>query len=161
MIFVTVGSQLPLDRLIIAVDTWAGEHKDYPVFAQIGNSNYCPKNIAFCQTIPPETYNKYFAEATLIVAHARTGGIISALELSKPLLIMPRMADKGEHRNDHQLATVKHFSHLANIFAAYNETEIPYWLNKLLIQKEIENISTNTKIQVSASLIDVIKKFVS
>ncbi len=37
MIFVTVGEQLPFDRLVRAVDEWAAA-SGKEVFAQIGNS---------------------------------------------------------------------------------------------------------------------------
>ena len=35
MIFATVGTQLPFDRLIAAVDRWAGTRPGREVFAQI------------------------------------------------------------------------------------------------------------------------------
>ena len=44
--------------------------------------------------------------AAAIVAHAGMGTILTALETGKRLLVMPRRAALGEHRNDHQLATV-------------------------------------------------------
>lgn len=161
MIFLTVGSQLPFDRLTIAVDTWAGEHKNYSIFGQIGSSNYQPKNIQFCQSIVPDVYNQYFNEAELVISHAGTGGILSALELSKPLLIMPRSGSNMETRNDHQFSTIKYFADVANIFVAQDETEIPYWLNRLLIEKEIEKIPENCQMRTSSSLIDAIRKFVN
>jgi len=43
--FATVGSQEPFDRLIRAVDEWAVLHGRSDVFAQIGDSTYCPEHI--------------------------------------------------------------------------------------------------------------------
>ena len=45
----------------------------------------------------PEEYQRRFAEADLIVGHAGMGTIIAALELGKPLLMLPRLAQpEGE-----------------------------------------------------------------
>ncbi|MGO7205561.1 glucuronosyltransferase, partial [Rhizobium ruizarguesonis] len=43
MILVTVGTQLPFDRLVKAVDTFATELSK-PVLAQIGRGSYTPQN---------------------------------------------------------------------------------------------------------------------
>ena len=45
MIFVTVGTQLPFDRLIRAVDNWAKAAGRRDVFAQIGPASYRPLHI--------------------------------------------------------------------------------------------------------------------
>jgi len=125
MIFVTVGSQLPFDRLIQTVDHWHAENKSITVFAQIGISNYAPQHIDFCQTMTPDIYHDYLQKANLVIAHAGMGTIISALEFGKTLILMPRLASQGEHRNDHQLATAKRFSdYFTNIIFAYNEKEL-------------------------------------
>lgn len=158
MIFVTVGSQLPFDRLIHAVDTWAETNKKQSVFAQIGISSSPPKHIEFCQTMTPDAYQENLKKATLIIAHAGTGTIISALELGKPLLLMPRLASQGEHRNDHQLATTKYFSHLANISVANNETELMVLIDQLIDANIV--YSSNLETPVDPKLIKAIKEFV-
>ncbi len=159
MIFVTVGSQLPFDRLIHSVDKWAKNNPALPVFAQIGISSAPPHYIEFCQTMSPETYHNYLEKAQLIIAHAGTGTIISALEFAKPLLLMPRLASQGEHRNDHQLATTKYFSHLANIRIAHNEAELLPLIDELIENKPV--YTTNLDIPVSDSLINTIKEFIN
>src|SRR5262249_19256768 len=108
MIFVTVGVQLPFDRLVRAVDEWAGERRRTDVFAQIGPSDYQPRHIEFSPFVDPPEFRRLVEAADVLVAHAGMGSIITALELGKPLLVMPRRADYGEHRNDHQLATARH-----------------------------------------------------
>jgi UDP-N-acetylglucosamine transferase subunit ALG13 len=47
MIFVTVGSQMPFDRLVEAVDGWVGQ-TTREVLAQIGDSQLKPKKHALC-----------------------------------------------------------------------------------------------------------------
>jgi UDP-N-acetylglucosamine transferase subunit ALG13 len=159
MIFVTVGSQLPFDRLIKIIDQWAEtEHQDQNIFAQIGNSEYKAKNIEFCQNMSPDDYNAYFEKADIIVAHAGMGTIISALEHGKPLIILPRLACNGEHRNDHQLATSKHFANFENIYVENTESELLNTMNKL-VNQDIPSTKRELK-EVSSELISVIKQFI-
>ena len=45
MIFVTVGTQGPFDRLVRAVDKWAGMRARADIFAQTGPSDYQSEHI--------------------------------------------------------------------------------------------------------------------
>lgn len=159
MIFVTVGSQLPFDRLIKAVDRWAEEHKDQEIYTQIGISDFEPKNIKFCQTMSPDEYNDCLNRADFIVAHAGMGTIISALDNGKKLLLLSRLVRLGEHRNDHQLATAKKFSHFSNIEIAKDENELQVKMNALIEQNV--GPTSMVKTEVSESLISEIKRFVN
>lgn len=130
MIFVTVGEQLPFDRLIRTVDEWAGS-SGKTVFAQIGRSDYKPKHISYKDFLTPEEFKEKFMVAEVIIAHAGMGTIISALELNKSLLVMPRQELLGEHRNDHQFATAKRFIELNYISVAYDEIQLKAKLDNL------------------------------
>ncbi len=107
MIFVTVGTQLAFDRMISAIDEWAGSGCHDEVFAQIGDSLLTPRNIDWVPSLDQPTFKVRIRESSLIVSHAGMGTILMALELGKPLIVMPRRAELGEHRNDHQLATAR------------------------------------------------------
>jgi UDP-N-acetylglucosamine transferase subunit ALG13 len=131
VIFVTVGTQLPFDRLIAAVDDWAAAGEDREVFAQIGPSSLQPRHITYAQFISPTECSERMSAASAIVAHAGMGTILTALEMGKPLLVMPRSAALGEHRNDHQLATVRRFSGVGSVKAAFDELELPGRLDEL------------------------------
>jgi UDP-N-acetylglucosamine transferase subunit ALG13 len=124
MIFVTVGTQGRFDRLVRAVDEWAGGRGRTDVFAQIGPSDICPKHIPAKQFIDPAEFRYHVDSANLVVAHAGMGSIITALELGKPIMVMPRRASLGEHRNDHQVATAKRFAEQGRIIVAFNEKEL-------------------------------------
>jgi UDP-N-acetylglucosamine transferase subunit ALG13 len=130
MIFVTVGEQLPFDRLIRAIDEWAGTSKK-EIFAQVGRSGYIPKYISCKNFLTLEEFKDKFMTAELIVAHAGMGTIISALENNKPILVMPRQAILGEHRNEHQYATAKRFSELNYILVAYDDMQLKAYLEDL------------------------------
>ncbi len=158
MIFVTVGEQLPFDRLIKAVDDFAPQLPD-KVFAQIGNTKWKPRNIDYAWFLDPLSYEAKFREAELIVAHAGMGTIITALELSKRLIAMPRQAIYREHRNDHQLATAERFAKLGYIHVVRDEGELrefllsPYDLKTGKMQK--------SKAYLSSSLLTAISDFVA
>lgn len=123
MIFVTIGTQIPFDRLIEILDRIAPElHED--IYAQILKGKYKPKHIKTLDFISPDEFEKVFAQARLIVAHAGMGTILSALRNSKPLVIFPRIASIGEHRNEHQRATALMIKEKNYAYVATNEKEL-------------------------------------
>jgi UDP-N-acetylglucosamine transferase subunit ALG13 len=131
MIFVTVGAQMPFDRLIRAVDEWAGTHQRDDVFAQIGQAEYQPRHMRFCQSMSPDEFHDTLEAADAIIAHAGMGSIISAVERQKPILVMPRRSDLGETRNDHQVATAKQFGALKLVEVAMDEHELAVKLDQI------------------------------
>ena len=131
MIFVSVGTQLTFDRLITAVDEWAGRAGGREVFAQIGPTQLRPRHIEYAPFVSPDECRDRMLTAKAVVAHAGMGTIITALEMGKPLLVMPRRAALGEHRNDHQLATAHRFAELGRVKVAFDESELPLRLDEL------------------------------
>ena len=53
MIFVTVGSQMPFDRLIRTVDDWAGGCRAPQMIAQIAGGDYVPDYMQWQRFISP------------------------------------------------------------------------------------------------------------
>ncbi len=131
MIFVTVGTQLPFDRLITAVDEWAGAAAGREVFAQIGPTGLRPRHIEHARFVSPEKCQERMTAARAIVAHAGMGTILKALEIGKPLLVMPRREALGEHRTDHQLATAHRFAELGRIKVAFDTADLLLALEEL------------------------------
>lgn len=124
MIFVTVGHQMPFDRLIRAMDEWAASLARRDVVAQVGRSDYQPKVIRATPFLSPHEFDQHMNEASAVVAHAGTGTIIAALERGKPLLVLPRLSKFGETRNDHQVPTARHFADAGYVLAAGDEREL-------------------------------------
>lgn len=124
MIFVTTGTQLPFDRLIRAMDEIAPDLGDEEIIAQAQNDSYVPHSIKVIGYLSSAEYKDIMSRARLIVSHAGTGTIISALMLKKPIIVMPRYASLGEHRNEHQSATVKKFEELQLVYAAYDSKQL-------------------------------------
>lgn len=124
MIFVTVGTQLPFDRLVRTVDEWAGASGRDDVFVQTGPGEYEPQHVEWERFVDPPEFQRRSAECRALVSHAGIGTILTALSLGKPLLVLPRRASLGEHRNEHQLATVERFAARGLVHAASDESEL-------------------------------------
>lgn len=129
MIFVTVGTQLPFDRLVCTVDAWAAQRGRHDIFAQIGSTPYRPSHIDWRQRLTPREFRAYAEAADAIVAHAGIGVVLTAIELARPLIVMPRRAELSEHRNDHQLATARQLSHYTGIHVVHDAAELHEWLD--------------------------------
>lgn len=117
MIVVTVGTQLPFDRLIRMMDEIAPE-LPVPVFAQTGVGTYEPTNVRWQNNIAPAEFEEHVRGAEVIVAHAGIGTVLKAYKYRKPLVLVARKAALGEHRNDHQLATISQLRTRLGIYAA-------------------------------------------
>ncbi len=156
MIFVTVGTQLSFDRMVRAIDDWAGRNPDTKIFAQIGPSELQPRHLESASFISPQDANRYFQEASLIVSHAGMGSILTAMKYRKPILIMPRKASYGEHRNDHQMATAKWLGDRPGVFVAWDEQELPM----LLDQRQGLDGGGGISDAAQPQLIDALKSFI-
>ncbi|HPF13097.1 MAG: hypothetical protein H6830_00960 [Planctomycetes bacterium] len=143
MILVTVGTQGPFDRLVRAVDAWAAAHPEQRLVAQIGATDFQPAAMESAANLDPIRFERLLREADCIVAHAGMGTILKALELGKPVLIMPRRAALGEQRNEHQLATAERFARLGVVQVAADEHELPAKLDVLVQQGNVERISNS------------------
>lgn len=131
MIFVTVGHQMPFDRLIRAVDAWAVKNDRDDVFAQVGSTQFRPARIQWVDKLAPAEFRQRMLLADAVVSHAGMGTILTALELGRPIVVMPRVARLAETRNDHQVATAIRFRELGRVSVALDETEIPSVLDRL------------------------------
>jgi UDP-N-acetylglucosamine transferase subunit ALG13 len=156
VIFVTVGTQLPFDRLIRAIDQWAARAGRPDVFAQIGPGQYKPKHFASEAFLDAQQFRRHVQDADAVIAHAGMGSIITALELGKPIIVMPRRFDQGEHRNDHQLATAKRFLAQGRIVVAFDENHLIEKLDQIDHYRAADRISA----QASPHLLAAIRAFV-
>jgi len=102
LIFVTVGGMRGFERLICQMDVIAGELVE-KVIMQIGFTIYEPTNCEWTRFMSRTDIEQAFSDARLIVAHAGTGSILTALEHNKPLVLVPRLKKHGEAFDDHQL----------------------------------------------------------
>lgn len=132
MIFLTVGTQFPFDRLVKAVDEAVNDNGlDEQILAQVGTSSYRPKNFEAVPSLEKALFDKHFNEADSVISHAGIGSMTMAIESRKPLLVMPRLRKHGEVVNDHQLAIARKFEELGHLLVAYDAKEVPGKIEEL------------------------------
>lgn len=127
LIVISVGaSEYPFDRFIKIIDEICNEKiingKD--VIAQIGKSNYKPKNFESFQLIGREEFQQYIEKADIIITHAGTGCVVPALKLQKKVIIFPRMVEYNEHLDNHQLELSDAFEKEGYVLCAKNKNEL-------------------------------------
>jgi UDP-N-acetylglucosamine transferase subunit ALG13 len=131
VILVSVGTQLPFDRLIMAVDAWAVAANREDVVGQTGPSRYTPRAIRSFEYLGHQQFRELQAQCSVMVSHAGMGSIITAMELGKPIILLARDHRRGEHRNGHQIATLRQFQKLPGVYAAHDESEIGTLLDQI------------------------------
>lgn len=157
MIFMTVGTILPFDRLTRALDAWAETRGRQDIFGQLGDlgpENYRPRHFEWAERLTPSDFRARIEEADLIAGHAGIGTITEALTRGKPLLIMPRRHALREHVNDHQLETVAKFGERPGIKVVMTPEEIPEALDAILAA---DNTAPPLSAYAEQSLIDAVR----
>lgn len=133
MILATVGTQLPFDRMLSALDAWASRHPGMPVTAQTGVSGEDFHHMSCARFMAPHAFSRAMTKARLIVSHAGMGSILTAAEMGKPIIIMPRRADLGEHRTDHQMHTAQEMQRLPNVSVVENAAQLAIQIERILM----------------------------
>ncbi len=123
MIFVTVGTQLPFDRMIAMIDDLAAE-LSLEVFAQTADPTASYTHIKHAPFLTPDEYDDIIGRTTVLVGHAGIGTILTAKRVEKPVIVMPRKASLGEHRNEHQLATARHLEGHEGVYVAHDRARL-------------------------------------
>lgn len=156
MIFVTVGSQkFQFNRLLEKIDELIekGVIKE-EVFAQIGVSDYVPKNYKYVDFTTQDEFNKKIDEAKLIITHAGTGVIVNAVKKGKKVIGIPRLAKYGEHVDDHQIQLIDEFKELNFIEPVYDLVD----LEKAL--KDVEGKTFNKYVSNTDTILESIEDFI-
>ena len=117
MILVIVGLMYGFNRLLIAVDNIA-EEREEEIIMQIGESSYVPKNAKYFKYTSEENINELYKNSRIVICHAGVGSILNALEYGKPVIVVPRRKELGEHFDDHQLEIANEFRKQGMIFVA-------------------------------------------
>ena len=126
MIFVTVGTTLPFDALVAAVDRLVGSLViRESVVCQIGHGTYFPHNCEYFCFKP--NVDQWVEDASLVIGHGGTGTVYSALCAGKPLIAVanPAAAD------DHQAQFLARLSHIASFLWTKDLEQIPALLEKV------------------------------
>lgn len=130
-IYVTVGTSKPFDRLVRACDALAATDPADDWLAQIHTGSYEPKHMRFERVTDKAQWDAAMVEADAIVGHAGMGTISAALNLGKPLLVMPRRRVHGESVNDHQVVGAEHFRAGGHVLVAQDVSDLGTGLEAL------------------------------
>ena len=136
MIFLTLGTQLPFDRLVKAVNTVATKI-DETIIGQTGGSTPLATEFQASELLTPQEFSQRVDEARIIIGHAGIGTILAGLRAEKTLILMPRKAQLEEHRNDHQLATASQMKEIPGVYIVETAQDIL----DLLEQDSLEHMS--------------------
>ncbi len=124
MIFVVLGThERPFYRLVKEIDNLALERKvKEKIVVQLGFTDYKfkAKNIEAYEYIPSDEFEKIMKKARIVITHGGAGTIMLAIRMKKPVIAVPRMAEFGEHADNHQLQIVKEMSKHGNVIAVEN-----------------------------------------
>lgn len=156
MIFITVGSQkFQFNRLLEQIDLLIDKKViKEDVFAQVGVSDYKPKNYKYKDFITQDEFKDYMSKCDFVITHAGTGAIITALKSDKKVIAIPRLAKYGEHVDDHQIQLIDEFKEL-------NFIEPVYEIDKLeQAIKDIGNKKYNKYVSNTDTIINDIEKFI-
>lgn len=88
MIFISVGTQFPFDRLLLAVDDYLDELDLNSnailseIVAQVSGSHYDARNIKCKAYMDSAEFDNVFKQADFIISHAGMGNILKALDLA-------------------------------------------------------------------------------
>lgn len=146
MIFVTLGSQkFQFNRLLKKLDELV-ENKiiNDEIFAQIGYSDYLPKNYKYKEFLTRDEFIEFESKADIVITHGGTGAIIGAVKKGKKVIAVPRLSKYGEHVDDHQLQLIEQFNEqnliepcfdVNNLEQAYNNVQI---MDKVSYQSNTE-----------------------
>ena len=123
-VFLTVGSQLPMDRLVGAVEKVI-THKSYiSCIAPVGESKLELERMVAFNTLSEDKFIEYAKNSDLLISHAGMGNILLAEELQKPILVLARSAKFDESVNDHQKDTLLGLSSKHFIFQMESENDV-------------------------------------
>lgn len=156
MIFVTLGSQkFQFNRLLKELDLLIDKKViKENVFAQVGASDYKPKNYEYKDFITQDEFKDYISKCSFVITHAGTGAIITALKSNKKVIAIPRLAKYGEHVDDHQIQLIDEFKELNFIEPVYDIKK----LEKAI--KDIDNKKYNKYVSNTDTIIKSIEEFI-
>jgi UDP-N-acetylglucosamine transferase subunit ALG13 len=145
-----------MDRLLDLTKSFLEANENFNCVAQTGESKHLPINMHCIKWLTQEKFRHHYSKADIILSHAGMGNILLAAELEKPIVIMPRVAEYGEHVNNHQTGTLTGFSDRDFVFPAIDQESFS---NAIL---DAQNWSPhNIDLQPRSSLVSSLKQYLS
>ncbi|WP_449462949.1 PssE/Cps14G family polysaccharide biosynthesis glycosyltransferase [Streptococcus suis] len=145
MIFVILGTQkFQFNRLLQALDDFKKDNViNEDILAQKGYSDFIPSSYETIDFMDKAIFDQKIEEADLVICHAGTGAIITALKKEKKVITVPRLRQYGEHVDDHQKQIATMFSKLGYLETVTSLEELPEVLDRLYMSSYRRFESTN------------------
>jgi UDP-N-acetylglucosamine transferase subunit ALG13 len=125
LMFVTVGATLPFDRLVqMVADLKARGEIPERVIVQTGAGGATPVGMEVYETLSFDQIKAQLRDADIVVCHAGTGSLITALREGCRVIAVPRLHDRREVYDDHQLEIAQSFSERGLIEVANDTDEL-------------------------------------
>ncbi|MCG5495339.1 PssE/Cps14G family polysaccharide biosynthesis glycosyltransferase [Ectothiorhodospira variabilis] len=147
MIFVTVGTTLPFDDLIRAMDDIVTSTKvKEKVICQIGSGEYLPQNCEYFRYTPK--LDDFIDSASIVIGHGGTGTVLSLLSSGKPFVAVanPLGAD------DHQAQFLKRLEQAATILWTRDLSQLP----QLILRARHHRLESRPGLRLADDLINFI-----
>jgi len=155
-LFVTVGSMLPFDRLVRAIDGFVAGRPDVEAFAQIGETRHRPAHMESRKMMSPAEYRSMFERADVVVSHVGIGTVITASELRKPLVMLPRQMELHEVTSRHQQATARWLSGRPGVHIVETEAELLAKIDEVVGSNGVGDFESDTR----AALVRTVRDFI-
>ena len=124
LLFATVGATLPYERLL----DYVGDAKKRGliperVVAQTGGGAAPIDGVECVETLDFDAMRAVLAKADLVVCHGGTGSIVTALQAGCRTIAIPRLFERGEHYDNHQLEITEAFERRGLLVVARDREE--------------------------------------
>lgn len=156
MIFVALGTQkFQFNRLLQIIDKLIDEKKiDEPVYAQIGNSDYRPRNFECSLFLDKSEFENRIKNCDVLITHSGVATIIKGLKNEKKVIVVPRLAKYGEHVDNHQVQIAESFADQNYVIMCTEEDS----LEELLVEAKHHEFSKY--ISQRKQMLETIEKFI-
>lgn len=156
MILVILGTQdKPFTRLLEALDAQkkAGAIQD-ELIVQAGCTKLDTDSMKLFDLLPIDEFDALINDADVIITHAGVGSILSALKKGKKVIACARLAQYGEHTNDHQLQIQEEFARQGYLISCEDFSKIHEIINQL------DEFSPNPYISTTENVVNTIRDFI-
>ncbi len=154
MIFFTVGNDHhKFDRFMdIVINLYHKFDGKEQFFLQYGHTDPPSLPINMEKFLSREEFENKIEESKFIICHGGAGTISQSIQSRKIPIVVPRLYEKNEHLNDHQLDIAKNFLNKSMCFVEHEAEKI----YELIVN---ENFEYSKKLKSTKSnLIDSLKK---
>ncbi len=146
---------MPFTRLLDEVESLKQSGViDEEIIVQNGNTPYESDVMTFRPFVSYEEMDRLFDQASLIITHAGTGSVTTALKKCKKVIAVARLKKYGEHNDDHQLELVEVFLKQGYIIS---------WGEGQSLEKAVEEAKTFEPKQFESGkqkMIDMIESYI-